>query len=234
VGQLSPHSFADYLDVCRRLADVLGRTTIAKESTADDFMRLMANCETWGPVTRGNFVNRTRVVFKGGMDSGLLDNLPRYGPEFKRPSKKELRLDKAKKGPRIFEADEIRQMLVAAKQPLKSMIMLAINAGFGNADVGRLPLASLDLKTGWTNYYREKTGITRRCPLWPETIKSIQEWLCQRPKPVDSSLEARVFVTAVGGSWYKETGDNPVSKEMSKLLQRLNPRPACHRPYHGA
>ncbi len=35
----------------------------------------------------------------------------------------------------MFEAAEIRAMLAAAPLPLKAMILLGINCGFGNTDV---------------------------------------------------------------------------------------------------
>jgi hypothetical protein len=44
---------------------------------------------------------------------------------------------------------------------LKAMILLGINCGYGNADCGTLPLSALDLKNGWINYHRPKTGIVR-------------------------------------------------------------------------
>lgn len=193
----------------------MGRNTVAKELRADDFARLLDTCKSWGPVSRGNFVNRVRVVFKWATDSGLIDAIPRYGPDFARPSKKEMRLAKARKGPRMFEAEEIRRMLDAAKEPLRTIILLAINCGFGNAACGRLPMASLDLGRGWVNYHREKTGIARRCPLWVETVASLQQWLRLRPRPKDAALADRVFITASGGTWHKEIADSPVTKEMS-------------------
>src|SRR5262249_13087179 len=99
-----------------------------------------------------------------------------------------------------------------------------INCGFGNADCARLPLSALDLDSvdAWVNYHREKTGIPRRCPLWPETVAALREAIAQRPEPKDAALAGRVFITAAGGSWFKDTSDNPVSKEMAKLLKRLD------------
>ena len=53
--------------------------------------------------------------------------------------------------------------------PLKAMVLLGINCGFGNTDCANLPLTALDLDRGWLNYPRPKTGTNRRCHLWPET-----------------------------------------------------------------
>jgi integrase len=85
----------------------------------------------------------------------------------------------------MFEAAEIRVMLAAAPAALKAMILLGINCGFGNTDVANLTVKNLDLKGGWCNYPRPKTGISRRCPLWPETVKAIKAALEPRRNRTD-------------------------------------------------
>ena len=44
--------------------------------------------------------------------------------------------------------------------------------------------------------------------------------LAKRTEPKDSA-DAIVFVTSKGGSWHKKIEDNPISKEMRKLLDSL-------------
>jgi integrase len=166
-------------------------------------------------------VQRIRSVFKFGFDVGLMPSPMRFGPGFARPSKKTIRLERARKGPRMFEAAELRRILDAAGTPMKAMILLGVNCGFGNADCGTLPLAALDLAGGWVNYHRPKTGITRRCPLWPETVEAVMEALARRREPKDPADGGLVFLTSRGSSWHKQIADNPVSKEMRKLLDAL-------------
>src|SRR5205085_11585156 len=89
------------------------------------------------------------------------------------------------------------------------------------ADCGTVPLSALDLDRGWMNYHRPKTGIRRRCPLWPETVQAIREWLAVRPTPKSEDHAGLLFVTVSGGCWSKNTSDNPVSKETRKLLDAL-------------
>jgi integrase len=101
------------------------------------------------------------------------------------------------------------------------MIMLGINAGFGNGDCGRLPLSIVDLDRGVIDYPRPKTGIPRRCALWPETVAAIREALAHRPEPKKPELAGLVFVTSRGLSWAKDTNDCPVAKETAKLLKVL-------------
>jgi integrase len=221
-GELSPHSWKDYERVCKSLTAAFGRERLLTDILPEDFETLRATwAAKWGPVRLGNEINRVRVVFNYGFKSGLLAQPMRFGEGFNRPSRKTLRLARAEKGIRMFEADELRRIIKAAAQPMKAMILLGANCGFGNADVGRLPLDALDLAGGWIGFARGKTGIMRRCPLWPETVKALREWLKARPAAADPADDQLVFTTAKGGSWFKSTSDNPVSKEMRKLLDRL-------------
>jgi integrase len=122
----------------------------------------------------------------------------------------------------MFEAAEIQRILEAASPVLRAMVMLGINCGFGNHDVGTLPVSALDLDAGWVDFPRGKTGIDRRCPLWPETVAAVRAWLKVRPEPADADDAGLVFVTRKGGRWVKPTTtDNPVSKEFRKLLDGL-------------
>jgi integrase len=218
-GELSGTSFADYTATCQRIIKAFGRNRLVADLRPDDFEKLRAVvARAWGPVRVGNEINRVRIVFNYGWKSGLLDKPIVYGEGFKRPSKKTLRLHRAAQGPKMFEADEIRRMLAAASQPLKAMILLGINCGFGNADVGTLPLTALYLDAGWTDFPRPKTGIGRRCPLWPETVAAVRDWLTKRPGPKAGADAGLVFVTRKGGRWHKDTSDNPAGQKRSSLM----------------
>ena len=176
-----------------------------------------------------------RSVFKFGYDAGLIDRPVRFGPSFKKPTRKVMRQHRAKNGLRMFEAAELRTIIAAATQPMKSMVLLGINCGFGNGDVANLPLKALDLKAGWVTFPRPKTGIDRRIPLWPETIAAIKEAIQDRPKAKDRADAGLVFITVQGHRWEKtaisdpdpETGkiriknNNAVTQEFIKLLRRL-------------
>jgi integrase len=103
----------------------------------------------------------------------------------------------------MFEAVEIRTMLAAATVPIRAMILLGVNCGFGNTDVANLTVQNLDLQSGWCNYPRPKTGIPRRCPLWPETVKAIRAALEDRPRPQDKGDDDLVFITPAGKRWVR-------------------------------
>jgi integrase len=219
--EITARSFVEYQATCHRVADAFGLTRRLDDLRSDDFEKLRKYLPTtWGPITVANAIQRVRTIFKYAYDAEMIDSPLRMGT-FKKPSKKTLRRARRAKGPRMFEASELRTILVAAKQPLRSMFLLGINAGLGNADVGRLPLIALDLDAGWLHYPREKTEVDRHVPLWPETVDSLREAIAQRPKSNDPALADRVFLTVRGASWHKDGFDNPVSKETAKLLKKL-------------
>src|SRR5262249_20229049 len=156
----------------------------------EDFARLRRKmAERWGPLRLGVMVAYVRSVFKFALETGRIDRSVAFGPDFVKPSKKVLRLHRAKQGPRLFRAEEVRRLLgfppwrPAAGVQLTAMIYLAINGGLGNTDCGRLTRGALDLDRGWLDYPRPKTGVPRRVPLWPETVEAVRLALAERPEP---------------------------------------------------
>jgi integrase len=224
-SELSHRTFRDYFDTCQRIVDTFGKTRLVVDLASEDFEKLRAKiAETRGPIAIGNEVQRTRSLFKYAYDAGLIDRPVRFGPAFKKPNRRTLRHARHARGPRMFEAQEIRAMLGTAGPQLKVMILLGINCGFGNSDVGTLPMTALDLDDGWVNYPRPKTAVPRRVPLWPETVAGLKGILASRPNAKEPADEGLVFITKYGGRWLKNTPDNPISKEIAKVLTELGIR----------
>jgi integrase len=222
-GELSPRTRADYQQVCDMVVAHLGKTRLAEDVGPDDFAALRKKAaKRWGPQRLGSrLIQYTRCLFKHAFDAGLIDRPVRFGPGFKRPSKKVLRLNRAEAGPKLFTAEEVRRLLAEAGPSMKAMILLGINCGFGNADCGNLPLSAVDLETGWIDYPCPKTGVERRCPLWPETVAALREALDRRPTPKSEEDAGLLFVTKYGYGWSKDTSTNPVSQGLGKLLRKL-------------
>jgi integrase len=258
-GEITDRTFAEYYRVCEVLLEMLRWDKIVEELGPNDFERVRGKlAERWGPVRLGNTMQCMRSVFKYAADYQLIDKPIHFGRSFDRPSKKTLRLARAKKGLRMFEAHEIRAMvygalivgedgpkLVRASQPLRTMILLGVNCGYGNSDVARLPETALDLDGGWVTFPRPKTGVNRRCALWPETIAYLREVLASRPRAKNPDDAGLVFLTKFGGRWVsvktaranEKNGnglhkmltvknDDSVTKEIRKLAITLG----IHRP----
>lgn len=225
-GELSPRTFFGYKAICIRIASVFGKRRLVTNLNSNDFGQLRSDiAETCGPVRLGNEIQRVRSVFKFGYDEGLIDRPVRYGQQFKKPSRNVLQQNRAKNGKRMFEADELRTIIDCASQPLKAMILLGINCGFGQSDISSLPKSALDLESGWVEFPRPKTGVERRCKLWPETIEAVREAIEKRPQPKVKDDEDLLFITKYGHLWVKtnQSGspDDAVGKEFTKLLNKL-------------
>lgn len=219
-GELTKRSWQDYKASCDLLVSRFGKRRLVADLDPEDFAALRRRlAKKWGPVTLGNVIQRVRVVFKFAWDNGLVDRPVRYGQGFKRPSRKVVRIDRAKKGPKLFTADEIHRLLASAGTSMRAMILLGINCGYGNADCGHLPLSAVDLEAGMIDFPRPKTGIPRRSPLWDETIQAIREALACRPKPKNEEHVGLVFITKYGLPWAKDTADQTLAKEFGKLLR---------------
>ena len=219
VGELTPSTFGKYKAACAKLLDALGKNRLAGDLQPDDFAKLRRRLSKGvGPVTLGNHIRDVRSIFKFGFESGLIDRPPRYGQSFRRPSRRLIRLERAKKL-RLFEPEQIRALLDAASLQIRAMILLGVNCGFGNADCGQLEFRHINLATGWFDYPRPKTGIERRGKLWTETVDALNAVIAARNKPKLEQHAQLVFITKRRGSWFKDTFDNPVAKEFRKIAE---------------
>jgi integrase len=221
-GELSPRTWKDYKTSCDLIVKEFGKARSVADLGPDDFEKLRAAvARRWGPVRQGNTVQQIRGVFKYAVDSDLVSGPVRFGPSFKKPSKKTLRIHRAEQGAKLFTADEVQRMVAAAGLPLRAMILLGINCGFGNSDCGNLSLSAVDLERGIIDYPRPKTGIPRRCVLWPETVQALREALSYRPTPKLAEDAGLFFVTRQGPGWFRGDTNSPLTKETGKLLKAL-------------
>lgn len=119
----------------------------------------------------------------------------------------------------MLEAEELRRLLNAAKTPEKAMLLLGLNAGFGNHDVATLPETAVNLDSGWIDFPRPKSGIERRCPLWPETVAALRETIAVRPEPKQDAAKGLVFVTSRGRQFLSNGIAHPVTCVIGDLMK---------------
>jgi len=220
-GELSPRTLYDYKRTTDRLIAFFGKDRFADDLASDDFERLRAvMAKGVGPVRLGGDIQMTRSVFRFAWEAGLCDRPTRFGPTFKRPKLATVRKARSRSNPRMFEAQEIRKVLDVAEGQLRAMTLLGINCAFGNADCGTLPKKAMDLGRGWIDYPRPKTGIPRRCPLWPETVDALRWALKKRPEPKLEDDRHLVFLTKRRVRWAKHSA-SPLSAEFRKILEAL-------------
>jgi integrase len=219
-GELSPHTWVKYETAAALVSLHFGKGRLAADVGPDDFAGLRRKMAArWGVYRLADMIQHVRSIFKYGHDARLLPGPVSFGPGFARPSKKAQRLHKAARGPKLLTAEEVRQLIELASIQVRAMLLLGINCGLGNADCGQLPLTALDLDVAMLDFPRPKTGIARRCPLWPETVQALREVLAQRHEAKDSAHAGLVFITRCGHSWARVGQTSPLVLEFRKLLK---------------
>lgn len=234
-GELAPRSLQRYLMTGRKIAESMGRNLLAGELTKKDvgptaFEKLRADLKAGlgdpkpgrkkglGPVALANEIGIARSIFKFADEMGLIDRVVRFGPGFKKPSRKKLLQERARNGVKRFSREQILALLKVAGPMMKGMVLLGINCGFGNGDCSALPISALNLEGGWLNFPRPKTGIDRRVPLWPETVEAIKAAIAARPEAKDPADSGCVFIDPRGRNYLGAHRGDRVVAEFNQLM----------------
>lgn len=220
-GERSERTLTELIAGGRVLCKVLGKTHPADSIGPDDFARVRQDIvKRCGSIRSANQISRIKSIFKWGFENGKIPHLPRYG-DFKKPSAKTIRLERAAKGERLFTRDEVLTLLESANVNMRAFVLLGLNAGLGQADIATLPNHAI--KGEWLDYVRPKTGTNRRAWLWPETIAAVQAAAEASGEPTDPADAELLFRTSYGGCWirmFKGFNDDRLSEQFRELLKR--------------
>ena len=245
-GEISARWFEDCRRVLDNFARCFGRQRLVSDLVPDDFVRYRQRLVSKGLIGSSGLgvcaLNRTMTVVKGmfkhAHEMDLIDRPVKYGKAFNKPSatlrRKMRRAGELANGKRLFAPAEVRSLIEASPMPLRAMILLGINGGFGNTDCARLPIQAVDFGRAVIEFDRPKTAIERVVPLWPETVEALRQSLAKRPKPADQRSGKLVFLTTFGQPWGRDrihrTEDGEIEKvvavdavgqEFHKLLRKL-------------
>jgi len=216
-GDISGRTYGEYEAVCDVIAASLGKGRPVEMINGDLLVLRAAfgkgkKGQRVSPVTQKRNLGIARMVFSHANEE--LDTNIRFKKALCSPKARTLRQRRNENGERLFAAGEIRAIVSAANPQLKAMILLGINCGFGNADCGTVPIETIDLENEWHNYWRPKTQIQRRCPLWDETVAALKKVIGDR----ESGL---VFITKYGGPWWVEETRDPIAHELLKVTKSI-------------
>jgi integrase len=220
-GDLAQRSYDEYEKTCGIVQATLGKSTPVGDVEREVLIRLRLALikgkrgRVRSPVSQKRYIGMARVLFN--FVNEALGHSIHYRIPLKMPPAKSLRAARNVVGERLFTPDEINGLVAHAKPQLKAMILLGINCGFGNQDCATLPIEQVDIRNGWHTYWRPKTQVARRCPLWPETTAALYTAIKNR----DSG---QVFVTKYGNPWEGKGRADPISYEFRKLVTKLKMR----------
>ena len=211
-GELAQRTWDELLATCQILTAAFGRDRLVSDLRPSDFDALRSKlAKRFGAVRLTNEIMRVRGVFKFALAEDLIEKPVKFGASFNRPAKRIMRLARSK---RTFTAEQCRALLREASDVMQAFVLLGINGGFTSRDCGTLPRAAVDLKAGFIDYARPKTGVHRRVPLWPETIAAMKATMQKR-----ASL---AFLTREGTPFSKgEPGHDPLGLAFRRLLVKL-------------
>ena len=231
-GDLSPRTFRDYYKVCKGLLDHFGEDRLVSDLGPADLAAYRANmANRLSASSLKNAITKIMVVFNYAHADKLIEKPVDFGVGFKRPSAKLIRKERNEAGIKLFTRDEINGILEEAGPVMRGMILLGINCGFGNSDVANLPQSAVDLEKGWVTFPRPKTEVSRRVPLWPETVEALKAAIEKRPSPANKKDASLVFLTVRGLPWVRmkkglegPESDTPVDcihSSLKRILRKL-------------
>jgi integrase len=214
-GEISERTWQELLHTSKLVTLAFGRDRLVSDLRGEDFDNLRAQlAKRLGPVRLANEIQRVRSIFKFALADGLIASPVQFGASFTPPSRRIMRVSRADRGPRMFKPEQCRQMVGAASDSMKAMILLGLNGGFTSRDCGTLPREAVDLKAGFIDYARPKTGVHRRVPLWPETVAALKKAM--------ATTGDLAFLTERGTSFAKgKPGNDPIGLTFRRLLARL-------------
>jgi integrase len=185
----------------KQLIRILGPDTVVQTLGPEDFLRLKRDLQATHKslCTLRSDIGKIRLFFNwagpGERGKDLYHRPIRFGPDFRTPDARAIKRQLDQQPRKVFYRKEMHRLLTKARPKLRAMILLGINCGLGNTDCARLTRDRLNLKTGWLHYPRPKTGVERRCPLWPETLEAVKKVWEARRSPRNPAHKRYVFLT---------------------------------------
>lgn len=199
LGQIKLRSFRNFKSIVGRFADYVGKSMTVGEIHPEVFAAYrQKELKALGVDAIRKHASIIRQMFGWAYQQDYIDQPVKFGAGFKVKAKPPGRV-------KLFTPDEVRRIIDAAPATLKAMVLLAINCGFGQTDLGNLPESAVSLTAGFIDFPRPKTGTPRRCPLWPETVQAMRDALAVRPRPADAADAGLFFLTNRGTKFVRET-----------------------------
>jgi len=217
-GELTPRHYSDQTRSLGQLVSFLGEGRKIRNISTLDLQSYKRRLQgRYGSAHRLNLhIGVMKAMFHWARKNDILEHIPN--------------IDAVSRGKIVhqerftFSSQEITKLLSVANAKMRAMIWLGLNCGFGCTDCARLKWKDLDLEHGRVKLARNKTGVPRNLPLWPETIRALQE--IPRSGPL-------VFYTEEGHPWVrtvariqadgsrKYTTVNAVTSMFSRLLKKV-------------
>ncbi|MCK5001285.1 MAG: site-specific integrase [Anaerohalosphaera sp.] len=132
--------------------------------------------------------------------------------------------------------DELEKLFRVADVVDTSLLLLGLNCGFGNMDIGTLKRSDVDLDAATVSHCRSKTGVQRDFYLWPQTVSVLRKYLKHyRGTPAHPQYADHLFIGKRGHPFCWERIDEDGKFKRSDAIKsrfiRLYEKASLKRPY---
>ena len=201
-----------------------------------DFRQVQATNLKISIVTANLYINHVRMLLLWSENIHGLSHPP-IGAIRQFKKNKSAKKDHGKKHDRsAISWDELEKLFAVAGVVDTALLLLGLNCGFGNTDIGTLKLCDIDLEAATVSHPRPKTGVERNFYLWPETVDVLRAYIkSYRGKPVNEKVAELVFVGKRGTPlcWEQidEDGYYKKSDLINSRMRRSYEKAGLKRPY---
>ena len=201
-----------------------------------DFRQMLATNLKISTVTANLYINHVRMLLFWVENIHGLPHPP-IGVIRKFRKNKSVKKGHGKKHDRsAISWDELEKLFAVAGVVDTALLLLGLNCGFGNTDIGTLKLCDVDLDAATVSHPRPKTGVERNFYLWPEMVDVLRTYIKNyRGKPVNEKVAELVFVGKRGNPlcWEQidENGNYKRSDSIKVRFRRLYEKAGLKRPY---
>lgn len=222
-GEIGLRQFDDCRRLSNRFAAAFPAELRGAELSPQWLERYRESLPRLDAVTLQREMKSTAAMLYWAYRTGLLKSDLSEDPALRRPAKRQVRREQRQKNrvKPLFKCRECRLLLACARQPIESMILLALNGGFTQVECAELPASALDLRRGLLSFARPKTEVLRDVTLWPETVEALTEWIAQRPEPANPADADLVFLTARGNRWVRDSAPDVNSPNPTDTRKRV-------------
>lgn len=214
-GDLAPRTYQEYFETCEILLGILGANLPATAIGPAQFDKVrVALAKRFNVNGQSKRITQIKSIFDTAYDDHVLTDRPNFGRNFKKPKAAAFRRHRASKGDQSYQPSEVRALLKSASVNMKPMILLGLQAGFGNSDCSLLPQSAV--KGDWIEWPRVKNGIVRRVPLWKETRIALAKSVTHAR---ELGEEQFCFVTSTGRPYGEDESatHHRVTEEFTRL-----------------
>ena len=201
-----------------------------------DYRQMLAEDESISLLTANQYINHIRMLLLWGWRMHGITHPP-IGSIKKFSYRKNAKNGHGRKQCREpLSWDELERLFLVADVTNTALLMLGLNCGFGNMDIGTLKLCDIDLENGTVSHPRAKTGVERHFYLWPETVQILKIYLARhRGQPANKEVGKLVFVGKRRNPlcWEKIDGQGRLKRSdgVRNRFQRLFEKAGLDRKY---